>query len=79
MITIKQLKDIISKYKGAEFFWVQEEPENMGYWSYLLSRHPDIFVNFGLVSRPLSATPATGFAHVHAKEQSDIVNKSFDK
>lgn len=76
---LKKLKDIISKYKGAEFFWVQEEPENMGYWSYLLSRHPDIFVNFGLVSRPLSATPATGFAQVHAKEQLDIVNKSFAK
>ncbi len=76
---LNKLKEMIQKYNGSEFFWVQEEPENMGYWSYLLSRHPDIFVNFGLISRPLSATPATGFASVHAKEQSDIVNKSFEK
>jgi 2-oxoglutarate dehydrogenase E1 component len=75
---MKQLKDIISKYKGSEFLWVQEEPENMGYWSYLLSRYPDIFVNFGLVSRPLSATPATGFSKVHVKEQQDIIKKSFE-
>lgn len=76
---VKQMKAVLKQYSGAkEFFWVQEEPENMGYWSYLLSRHPDIFVEFGLIARPLSATPATGLAKRHAQEQENIIKKSFE-
>lgn len=78
-LPLKQLKETLKSYPAAkEFYWVQEEPENMGYWSYLFSRHPEIFVNFGLVARPLSASPATGFAKRHAKEQEDIIRKSFE-
>ena len=78
-LPLKQMKEVLKSYSGAkEFYWVQEEPENMGYWGHLFSRHPEIFVNFGLISRPLSATPATGMAKRHAKEQEDIINKSFE-
>ena len=78
-LPVNQIKAMMKAYSGAqEFYWVQEEPENMGYWSYLLSRHPDIFAEFGLISRPLSATPATGMAKRHAKEQQDIIKKSFE-
>jgi 2-oxoglutarate dehydrogenase E1 component len=54
---------------------VQEEPENMGAWSYILRsfRH----VPLEVISRKPSASPATGFAKVHAKEQAEIINKSF--
>lgn len=76
---LKQFKEILKSYGAAkEFYWVQEEPENMGYWSFLLTRHPEIFVNFGLVARPMSATPATGLAKRHAKEQQDIIKQSFE-
>ena len=79
-LPIKELKRVLKSYSNrAEFYWVQEEPENMGQWSYLLSRHPEIFIEVGLISRPLSATPATGFAWAHEKEQADIVKKSFEK
>ena len=72
----KQIKNILEKYKGTECFWVQEEPMNQGYWTYLL-RFNEIFGSFKLISRKASASPATGFSNVHKKEQADIITKVF--
>ncbi len=74
-LSMTQLKEVFSRYKKAEFYWVQEEPKNMGYWTYLL-RYKE-FSHFSLLSRKSSASPATGYAKVHAKEQAAIVNKAF--
>ena len=76
---LKKIEAILEKYPEAKWSWVLEEPENMGYWSYLLSRNTDIFKNFELVSRRISATPATGYGYVHKKELADILEKSFAK
>ncbi len=73
-----QIKKIMAKYKGAECVWVQEEPSNMGCWTYLL-RWMDIFGTFKLVARKASPSPATGFSNVHKKEQAEIVTKAFSK
>lgn len=64
------------KYEGAEFCWVQEEPKNMGSWTYLLRWDE----NFKLkrISRESSASPATGFSKVHAKEQQAIIDSAFN-
>ena len=73
----KQIVKILEKYKGAETVWVQEEPKNQGYWTFLLRY--DLFRNFTLISRKSSASPATGFSKVHKKEQADIITKAFSK
>ncbi len=71
-----KIKAIKEKYKKAEFVWVQEEPYNMGAWTYLL-RWRELFADFDCVARKSSASPATGFAKTHAREQDEIVTKSF--
>ncbi len=71
----KQLDGLVDKYKGASFIWVQEEPENMGAWGYILRKYRK--VQWELVSRKASASPATGYNKVHVKEQEEIVKKSF--
>ena len=73
-----QIKKLLAKYKSAETLWVQEEPSNMGYWTYLL-RFMDIFGGFKLIARKASSSPATGFTNVHKKEQAEIVSKAFAK
>ena len=73
----EEIKKIKKKYKGAKFVWVQEEPYNMGYWTYLL-RWRELFADFDCVARKSSASPATGFAKVHAKEQQVIIDKAFE-
>ncbi len=73
----KKLAKILEKYKGAEPVWVQEEPKNQGYWTFLLRY--DQFRNLRLISRKSLASPATGFSNVHKKEQADIVANAFSK
>lgn len=74
----KQLKKILAKYKDAQKVWVQEEPINMGYWSYL-TRFMDVFEGFKVIARKATSSPATGFSNVHKKEQADIVTQAFAK
>jgi 2-oxoglutarate dehydrogenase E1 component len=71
----KQLDALVEKYKGAKFVWVQEEPENMGAWNYILRMYRKI--NWELSARKASASPATGYNKVHVKEQEEIVRKAF--
>jgi 2-oxoglutarate dehydrogenase E1 component len=66
---------LLEKYKGAEKVWVQEEPKNMGAFTFL--RRYTQFDDFKLLARKSSASPATGYASVHAQEQAKIVNGAF--
>lgn len=66
---------LIEKYKNAEKVWVQEEPKNMGAFTFL--RRYTQFDDFKLIARKSSASPATGYASVHAQEQAKIVNNAF--
>lgn len=74
-----KIKNILEKYQGSEFIWVQEEPINMGYWEHLITRQFEIFMNFKVIARPMSATPATGWSYVHKKEQFNITEEAFKK
>jgi 2-oxoglutarate dehydrogenase E1 component len=71
----KQVKAIMKKYKGAKIVWVQEEPVNMGYWSFIQRMMPK--VDFEVVSRKASASPSTGYSKIHKIEQEKIINKTF--
>ncbi len=71
-----QLAAIFAKYKSAEFYWVQEEPKNMGAWLHLFRYEWPVKLN--RISRESSSSPATGFASVHAKEQAEIIRKAFE-
>ncbi len=72
---VKQVNTLLNKYKNAEYIWLQEEPENMGYWSFVQRAYQD--KDLTLISRKASASPATGYAKVHAQEQEEIINKAF--
>ncbi|TAE15584.1 MAG: 2-oxoglutarate dehydrogenase E1 component [Bacteroidetes bacterium] len=71
----KQLQELYKKYQKAVWFWVQEEPLNMGAASFLQMNLKSI--NYGVISRTASASTATGYAKVHAQEQAEIINTAF--
>lgn len=70
-----QLEALYNKYNKATWFWVQEEPLNMGSASYLQMNLKTI--NYGVISRQASASPATGFNKIHHQEQTEIVDTAF--
>jgi 2-oxoglutarate dehydrogenase E1 component len=71
-----QLNALHKKYSKATWFWVQEEPQNMGAASFLkMNLHT---INFGVISRSASASTATGYAKVHAAEQLEVIETAFN-
>jgi len=74
-LPLTQLETLYKKYNKATWFWVQEEPLNMGAASYLQMNLKSL--NYGFISRQPSASTATGYAKVHAQEQSEIIETAF--
>jgi 2-oxoglutarate dehydrogenase E1 component len=76
------LLDTVARYPNAEeIVWLQEEPENMGPWNFVHSRlHRVLRERLPLrhVSRPESASPATGSQTVHQREQADLLARAFE-
>jgi len=70
----KQLKSIVKKYgENSHFIWAQEEPENMGPWSYMLRKWK--LSNIICFSRNESGSPASGSPKVHEIRHQEIINK----
>jgi 2-oxoglutarate dehydrogenase E1 component len=71
----KQLEELHKKYSKAIWYWVQEEPLNMGAATFLRMNLKNI--NFYVISRQASASTATGYSKIHAQEQGQIVDTAF--
>ncbi len=65
---------------GTPLVWVQEEPRNMGAWYFINARRDEIVGDrhpLSLVSRPESASPATGSKAAHDLEQKMLLAAAF--
>lgn len=78
-LDIEGVKAILRNTKGVpRVSWVQEEPENMGAWSYirpLLSKLLPAGVTLEYIGRRASASTAVGAYSVHKKELDEILSK----
>ena len=79
----KQLTAVLNSYPNAEVVWCQEEPENMGAWSFVDRKIERTLGEAGhrcrrpsYVGRDAAASPATGLAKVHAAQQADLVMRA---
>ena len=75
------LHRVLQDYReGTPAFWVQEEPANMGAWNFMRIQFGESLFNrfpFNGITRPVSATPATGSAKRHKHEQTEIIQRAF--
>jgi 2-oxoglutarate dehydrogenase E1 component len=71
------IMEVIEKYKAKEIVWVQEEPQNMGAWTFIMSELRT--VNIDVIAREASAATATGSSKTSTVEQNELINKVFKK
>jgi 2-oxoglutarate dehydrogenase E1 component len=77
---IRSLTAALAPYVNADVVWCQEEPENMGAWSFVDRRLEKLLTGLDIaakrpsyVGRDEAASPATGQASVHAQQQAALV------
>ncbi len=73
----QQIREVIRRYPNASsVLWLQEEPSNMGGWSFVQPRLASITADLGRtlssVCRPPSSSPAVGGHHAHDVELDDL-------
>jgi 2-oxoglutarate dehydrogenase E1 component len=74
----KQLKAVLDTYSNAKKkIWAQEEPENMGPWSYVAMKLRGEALD--IVSRKPSSAPAAGSSETHKRRLEDLFNGLFHK
>ncbi|PWJ54870.1 2-oxoglutarate dehydrogenase E1 component [Quadrisphaera granulorum] len=76
------LREVLSAFPAsAELVWVQEEPANQGAWPFLGYAFAEALADRAVrrVSRPASASPATGRSKAHAVEQKALVAEALDR
>jgi 2-oxoglutarate dehydrogenase E1 component len=77
---VTSLPEALKPYVNAEVVWCQEEPQNMGAWTFVDRRIEGVLTALGrapmrpiYVGRAAAASPATGLAKTHAAQQAELV------
>lgn len=74
-LPVAQLEALHHKYNKALWFWVQEEPLNMGAAAFLKMNLKSF--EPGIIARQASASTATGYNKVHHQEQLELIDTAF--
>ena len=77
----KALENELNRFPNAQIVWCQEEPKNMGSWTYIHEPLVEHLVDMGrsdtrvrYTGRSAAASPATGLAKRHVAEQAALVD-----
>lgn len=72
----EKIDEILTKYnQRTELIWAQEEPENMGAWSYILRNFRDTGIQ--VIAPVPSGTPAPGSHKMFEKNQNSVICRVF--
>ncbi len=73
----------LAKYKDAEIIWCQEEPQNMGAWTFIEHKIEECLNNIAnrnnrpkYIGRPAAASPSAGYYKMHIVEQEKLINQA---
>ena len=79
----EEISALLRRYRGIEeLCWVQEEPKNMGAWSYIEPRLRSLLpegVVLKYAGREEAASPATGLHHLHEMEEETLLSEALGK
>jgi 2-oxoglutarate dehydrogenase E1 component len=77
-----QVRSVLARYRRSrDVCWVQEEPKNMGAWTYIEPRLRALFPKHAApiyIGRDAAASPATGIFHIHEAEEKAFLEQALD-
>ncbi len=77
-LPVESIREALAGHDGVDLVWVQEEPANQGAWTHIaMGLMPELGRSLRSVTRPASASPATGSHKTHAAEQAALVERAF--
>jgi len=75
------LSKLLAPYRHCQLVWCQEEPRNMGAWTFVSNFIEEVVAEMGFSQpelrysgRPAAASPATGIAEHHVREQRALID-----
>ena len=82
----KEVVDELEKYREADVFWVQDEPENQGPWPFLALHLPkavdDAMPGYSLtmtpIARPEASSPSVGLLKAHQAQERELLSRAFE-
>jgi 2-oxoglutarate dehydrogenase E1 component len=79
-LNTEKIKKVTKGYTNAKkIVWCQEEPENMGAWTFILPRLLNLFPGYiHYAGRSASASTAAGTMAVHTAQQVALVKQAFE-
>ena len=73
----EKIQQVIEKYSNVkEYIWAQEEPQNMGAWSFMAQRMD--LVKLQVMSRPYNSVPAPGSSTRDKRRQQRVIDAVFE-
>jgi 2-oxoglutarate dehydrogenase E1 component len=75
----EEIRAAVGQFPNADLVWGQEEPVNQGPWPFIALNLPQELGGRSLraISRPASASTATGSSKMHALEQQTLIEQAF--
>jgi 2-oxoglutarate dehydrogenase E1 component len=80
---LKAMCELFSRFPGAEAVWCQEEPQNMGAWTFVEPRIAAVLDmvkaerrSLRYAGRPASAAPATGLMSKHLQQRDKLLEEA---
>ena len=74
---LEKIQKVIDRYPNVtEYIWAQEEPRNMGAWSFMAQRMD--LVKLSAITRPYNSVPAPGSGTRDKRRQQRVIDEVFD-
>nr|MDP6963430.1 2-oxoglutarate dehydrogenase E1 component [Planctomycetota bacterium] len=73
-----RVQHVVDSHPDCEFVFCQEEPRNMGPWSFTLQRMQELGFTPRYAGRAASASPATGSYTLHQSQQRQLLSSAVD-
>ncbi|CAN5584497.1 2-oxoglutarate dehydrogenase E1 component [soil metagenome] len=81
---VEEVEEVLGGYPNLrQILWVQEEPKNMGAWTFVEARLGEVIgddgeISLSYIGKPARPSPAQGSARFHKEEHAKVIQRAFE-